>query len=81
MIQSLILQHWGKEYATKYISERLNGLGLSHKKMELFSHREDIATREKWKNETWPKLVRKAQKEGAVILYEDESTLLCCRHP
>lgn len=74
MIQSLILQHWGKEYATKYISELLNGLGLSHKKMELFSHREDIKAREKWKNETWPELVRKAQREGATILYEDEST-------
>lgn len=42
--------------------------------MKLFTHREDLASREKWKNATWPELVRKAQEEGAVILYEDEST-------
>lgn len=74
MIQELIHHHWGKEYAIKYIPELLSGLDLSHKKMELFSHREDIAAREKWKKETWPDLVKKAKQEGAVILYEDEST-------
>lgn len=74
MIQDLIYQRFGVEYAVKYIPELLKSLGLSHKKVETFSHRVDYEAQAAWKNEHFPELVRRAASEGAVILYEDEST-------
>lgn len=74
LIQDLIFRQWGKEYATKYIPELLKNIGLSHKKMELFSHRVDQKQENKWLLEIWPELQHRARQEGAVILYEDEST-------
>lgn len=74
MIQLMIVREWGKEYAIKYIPELLKSLGLSYKKMELFSFREDLDARRKWHDETWPELARQAKIEGAAILFEDEST-------
>lgn len=74
LIQDFIFRQWGKEYAIKYIPELLKSLGLSHKKMELFSHRADQRIQATWLIKVWPELLQKARQEGAVILYEDEST-------
>jgi putative transposase len=74
VVQTLIFRRFGVEYAVKYIPQLLASLHLSCKRVEAFSFREDPEAQRLWKVERFPALVRQAQREGAAILFEDEST-------
>ena len=74
MVQELIFRRFGVEYAVKYIPQLLTSLHLSCKRMEAFSHKEDPAAQAHWLEERFPELLRQAHREGAAILFEDETT-------
>lgn len=74
MVQELIFDRFGVEYSVGYIPELLKSLNLSHKKVIAKSHKADPQAQRQWKEETFPELVKKADREGATILFEDEST-------
>lgn len=76
MIQELIFQKFGVEYSLGYIPQLLKELGFSHKRIERISHKADKDEQQKWEEKTFPELIEKSIKEGAVIMYQDESTAL-----
>lgn len=51
-------------------------MGLSHKKPDRVSHKADKEAQVEWEKERFPDLSQKAIKEGATILFQDESTFM-----
>jgi len=76
MIQELIFKKFGIEYSIGYVSQLLNSMGLSHKKPDRLSHKADKEAQSEWENERFPELSQKAIKDGATILFQDESTFM-----
>jgi transposase len=76
IIQELIFKKFGVEYSIGYVSQLLNSMGLSHKKPDRVSHKADKVAQAEWENERFPELSQKAIKEGATILFQDESTFM-----
>lgn len=73
MVQDLIFKTFNVEYSTGYISQLLRQLGLSHKKLDAVSHKADKEQQQLFRKETFPEIVRKAFRQKAVILFQDES--------
>lgn len=73
LIQDLIFQRFGVEYAVAYIPQLLRGMGMSCTKVQTQDKRTNKEAQRKWEEEQFPALVTQAITEEAAILYEDES--------
>lgn len=74
MIQALIFRTFNVEYSTGYICQLLRDMGLSHKKMDIISHKCDKNLQKEFVKKTFPETVFKALRQKGVILFQDEST-------
>jgi transposase len=74
MIQDLIQKHFGVLYSVKYISQLLSNMGYSYQKARFVSDHLDAEAREKWLNETWPKILDLAKRRKAYLLFGDEAS-------
>lgn len=72
-IRTLLLRCFGKKLSTKYIPELLKNIGLSFKKARVKAGRGNDFLREKWINDTWPRILTTAEKQGAHIFFGDEA--------
>ncbi len=76
MIAELVFVKFGVKYNSRYLGKLLKKMGLSYQKAKFVPAKCDeadyLATRKKWQEETWPKLLEKAKKENAIILFGDE---------
>lgn len=73
IIQDLIFNTFGVSYSTGYIAQFIKGLGFSHKKALGVCYKADALKQKQWIEETYPRLVKQATQEGALILWPDES--------
>lgn len=72
MLQQLLLQHTSATYSTSYIASLLRGFGCSWFKQEVVPDKADPEKQRIWRDKTWPELLEKAAREGAVVVYQDE---------
>jgi transposase len=76
MIAELIFVKFGVKYNLRYLCSLLKKMGLSCQKAKFIPAKCDeekyLAARKEWVEVTWPKLLNKAQKENAIILFGDE---------
>lgn len=74
MIQALIFELYGVEYAVKYIPQLMKRIGLSYQKAKFDLNNSDTEARKKWIEKTWPAIKSLASKKQASILFEDEAS-------
>lgn len=76
MIGELIVRKFKVSYNLNYLSTLLKKIGLSYQKAIFVSDRQEEEkyeqARKEWVEKTWPEIVKKAEKENAVILFGDE---------
>ena len=76
MIKQLIMIKFSVDYNERYLPRLLKKMGLSFQKARFVSSRIDeeeyAAARDKWENETLPKLMEKARQKNSIILFGDE---------
>lgn len=76
MIVEVIQREFKVTYNPRYVCALLKKMGLSYQKAAFISDRlddeEHKKKREKWENETWPEILKKAKLQKGVILFEDE---------
>jgi transposase len=76
MIMELILVKFGVKYNPRYLSKLLKKMGLSYQKAKFISDKVDEEeyqkSREKWSEETWPRILEEAKKNNSIILFGDE---------
>lgn len=74
MIQELIFERFGVYYNIFYIAQLLKSLGFSWQKAAFVSDHLDEAKRREWRATTWPKALRLARAQGALLLFGDEAS-------
>jgi transposase len=74
MIQQMIFDRFGVFYSVYYIAELLKNLGFSWQKAAFISDHLDEAKRSDWRCYTWPKAIRLARQQGALLLFGDEAS-------
>lgn len=74
MIQQLIFDRFGVFYNVFYLAQLLKNLGFSWHKAAFVSDHLDQARRRDWRNYTWPKALRLARQQGALLLFGDEAS-------
>jgi transposase len=74
MIQQLIFERFGVYYNVFYIAQLLKNLGFSWQKAAFVSDHLDEAKRRDWRVYTWPKALRLARAQGALLLFGDEAS-------
>lgn len=74
MIAALIHREFGVKYCPKYIPQLLKSIGLSYQKSKFEGAKRCESSRSVWKEETWPKIVERARKTNAMVLFGDESS-------
>lgn len=74
MIQWLIFERFGVEYSVEYIAQLLKNMGFSYQKAKFVSDHKDPEMRKQWLDETWPELLKLAEKKNAYILFGDEAS-------
>lgn len=76
MIGHLIFLEFGITYNSHYLARMLKKMGLSYQKAKFipakYDEEEFLAKRKEWLEVTWPKLLKKAKEENAIILFGDE---------
>jgi len=76
MIMELILVKFGVKYNPRYLSRLLKNMGLSYQKAKFISDKVDEEeyrkAREKWIDETWPRILEQAKRNDSIILFGDE---------
>lgn len=76
MIMELILGKFGVKYNPRYLSKLLKKMGLSYQKAKFISDKVDEEeyqkAREKWIEETWPRILEEAKRNNSIILFGDE---------
>ncbi len=76
MIMELILAKFGVKYNPRYLSKLLKKMGLSYQKAKFISDKVDEEeyqkAREKWIDETWPRILENAKRNNSIILFGDE---------
>jgi len=72
LVQTLIEQVFGVKFPRHYVIALLKGLGYSFQKAQFVSDHLDEAKRLEWTGQTWPTLLKVAQAQGGLILFEDE---------
>jgi transposase len=74
LLQALIWREFGVMYTVHYVSELLRNLGFSYQKARFVSDHLNAEQRQMWLRETWPGIVRLAQRTGALLLFGDEAS-------
>jgi len=76
MIAELIVVKFNQQYNPRYLSTLLRKMGLSYQKARFVSDKQAEAdykkARANWMKNTWPRLLKKADAQKAVILFGDE---------
>ena len=74
LIQNLIQREFGVLYDEQYVCELLRNLGFSFQKARFVSDHLDEQARQVWMQQTWPKILARARRTGALVLFEDEAS-------
>ena len=74
MIQDLIQRHFGVEYHPHYIATLLKNMGFSYQKARFVSDHLNEAKRLEWRQTRWPKILRQAKQQKALLLFGDEAS-------
>jgi transposase len=74
LIQQLIFERFGVLYNVFYIAQLLRNLGFSWQKAGFISDHLDEVKRREWRAYTWPKALRLARQQGALLLFGDEAS-------
>lgn len=74
MICNLIKKLFKVNYSVKYLPQLLKRIGLSYQKAKFVATKADPQKRSKWISETWPKILKKAKRTKAMILFGDEAS-------
>ena len=74
LVQTLIQREFGVLYNVHYVSELLRNLGFSYQKARFVSDHLDVAARQRWREQTWPAIVRQAREQDAWLLFGDEAS-------
>ena len=78
IIAEMIKLKFGVTYNERYLASLLKKMGLSYQKAKFESDRLDDeahqAKRQQWIEKTLPEIIKKAQKQGAVVLFGDEAS-------
>ena len=74
LIQNLIQREFGVLYDEQYVCELLHGLGFSFQKARFVSDHLDEEARRAWMQQKWPKILARARRSGALLLFEDEAS-------
>jgi transposase len=72
MICDLIKKMFKVNYSVKYLPQLLKRIGLSYQKAKFIAVKADPKKRKEWMEKTWPKILRKAKRNKAMILFGDE---------
>jgi transposase len=74
LIQALIQREFGVCYHVHYVSQLLRNLGFSYQKARFVAAKRDDDARAQWRTQTWPRIVREARRQGALLLFGDEAS-------
>ena len=74
MICDLIEKLFKAKYSAKYLPQLLKRIGLSYQKAKFLAAKADSVKRDRWINETWPKILRKAKRTKAMVFFGDEAS-------
>jgi transposase len=74
MIQDLIQRRFSVSYHPHYLATLLHNLGFSYQKARFVSDHLNEAKRLEWCQRTWPKILRKARQQKALLLFGDETS-------
>ena len=74
LIRVLIEREFGVLYDRDYVCELLRNLGYSFQKARFISDHLDEARRQEWIQQEWPKILKKAKRRKALILFGDEAS-------
>ena len=74
MVALLIEKKFGITHAIKYIPQLLRSMGLSFQKAKFEATQKSEKARSHWLTVIWPKIIRKAKRVKAKILFGDEAS-------
>ncbi len=74
LIQQVIYREFGVLYSRQYVGDLLHSLGFSYQKARFVSDHLDEKRRRHWMKVQWPKILRKAKKRRALLLFGDEAS-------
>lgn len=74
LIRVLIWREFGVLYNCQYVCTLLHNLGFSFQKARLVSDHLDAARRQHWLQQAWPRMLRAAQRQKGLVLFEDEAS-------
>src|SRR5712671_178345 len=74
LIRVLIWREFGVLYNCQYVCTLLHNLGFSFQKARFVSDHLDAARRQHWLQQDWPRILRAAQRQKGLILFEDEAS-------
>jgi len=74
LIQIVIYREFKVLYSRHYVCELLHNLGFSFQKARFVSDHLDEKRRQEWMKKEWPKILRKAKKMRAFLLFGDEAS-------
>jgi len=74
LVQELIRQRFGVTYNVFYIAQLLRNLGFSFQKARFVADHLDQARRLRWRQQTWPEVLRLARAQQALLLFGDEAS-------
>ena len=74
LIQQLVHDRFGISYSVFYLAQLLKNLGFSWQKAAFVAAHLDEEKRQEWCRYTWPKAVRLARQQQALLLFGDEAS-------
>jgi transposase len=74
LVRVLIEREFGVLYNRYYVCELLRNLGFSFQKARFVSDHLDEAKRQAWITQEWPRILKAAQNQNALILFGDEAS-------
>ena len=74
LVQHLIHQRFGILYNRHYVFQLLHNLRISFQKARFVSDHLDPEKRKRWREQTWPEILKLAEQHEAMILFEDEAS-------
>lgn len=80
-VRDLIRQEYGLSMPVRTVGEYLKRWGYTAKKPRRHARDQDPEEVSRWLNETYPKLAREAEREGADILWCDETGVAADAYP
>ena len=74
LIRVLIWREFGVLYNCQYVCTLLHNLGFSFQKARFVSDHLDAVRRQHWLEQEWPRILRTAQRQKGLMLFEDEAS-------